>query len=118
MSSGVKLGQAAVDEFHLRYNERQYDAIYDSADPEYLKAVDRDTSRKYFEIIHEKLGPCSTYSNTGYKYEVTTSGTFIDLHYSGTCASGTIEEDFHLKEVGKKALIIHYKADSPSLTQK
>jgi hypothetical protein len=115
MSGGIKLGQAAVDQFHARYNEQQYDAIYDSADPEYLKAVDRDTSKKYFQAVHEKLGPCSTYNNTGFNYDVSTSGTFIDLQYSGTCASGTIEEEFRFKEVGGKAVLIHYTAKSPSL---
>jgi hypothetical protein len=115
MSGGIKLGQAAADQFHSRYNEQQYDAIYDSADPAYLKAVDRDTSKQYFQMVHEKLGPCSNYKNTGFNYDVSTTGTFIDLQYSGTCASGTIEEDFHWKEVGGKAVLIHYTAKSPAL---
>ncbi len=115
MSGGTKLGKAAVDEFHSRYNLEQFDAIYDASDPDFKGALDRETSRKFFERVRRKLGLCSNSSNTSVFYNVTTGGTFVDLRYSRACASGELEEEFHFKVVGKKALLVHYNAISPLL---
>ena len=115
MSAGVALGKTAVDEFHTRYNAAQYEAIYDAADPEWRNAMDRETSRKFFERVHRKLGSCSKTTNTGYVYNTTTGGTFVNLHYTATCSSGTLEEDFRIKLEGQKGLLIGYTANSPLL---
>ena len=115
MSAGVALGKTAVEDFHTRYNAAQYDAIYDTADPAWRSAMDRDISRKFFERVHRKLGSCSKTTNTGYVYNTTTGGTFVNLHYTATCSSGTLEEDFRIKVDGQKGLLIGYTANSPLL---
>jgi hypothetical protein len=115
MSQNVDLAKKAVDEFHTRFNAKQFDAIFDAADPEWKKNTDRDTSTKFFARVQRKMGGCTTSTNDGYNYNVTTGGTFVSIHYQTTCANGKLGEQFRWRVDGQKILLVAYNADSPLL---
>jgi hypothetical protein len=115
MSQGVDQAKKAVDEFHAIFNAKQFDAIFDAADPEWRKVMDRDTSDKFFARVQRKLGGCSASTNGGYNYNVTTSGTFVTIDYQTSCANGKLEEEFRWRVDGKKTLLLAYNANSPLL---
>jgi hypothetical protein len=115
MSQNVDLAKKAVDEFHTRFNAKQFDAIFDAADPGWQKAMDRDTSDKFFARVQRKMGGCTTSTNDGYNYNVTTGGTFVNIHYETTCANGKLAEQFKWRADGQKVLLQAYNADSPLL---
>jgi hypothetical protein len=115
MSQNVDLAKKAVDEFHTRFNAKQFDTIFDAADPEWQKAMDRDTSDKFFARVQRKMGGCTTSTNDGYNYNVTTGGTFVSIHYETTCANGKLAEQFKWRVNGQKVLLLAYNANSPLL---
>lgn len=115
MSQGVDQAKKAVDEFHKRFNAKQFDAIYDAADPGWQKVMDRDTSDKFFARVQRKLGDCTTSTNDGYNYNVTTGGTFVSIHYETTCANGKLAEQFRWRVDGQKTMLLAYNADNPLL---
>jgi hypothetical protein len=115
MSQNVDLAKKAVDEFHTRFNAKQFDAIFDAADPEWKTAMDRDTSAKFFARVQRKMGSCTTSTNDGYNYNVTTGGTFVSIHFETACANGKLGEQFRWRVDGQKVLLIAYNANSPLL---
>jgi hypothetical protein len=114
-SKGVDQAKKAVDEFHTRFNAKQFDAIFDAADPGWKKATDRDTSDKFFARVQRKLGACTTSTSGGYNYNVTTSGTFVTINYETTCANGKLAEEFRWRVDGDKVLLVAYNANNPLL---
>jgi hypothetical protein len=115
MSQGVDQAKKSADEFHARFNAKQFDTIYDAADPEWRKTTDRDTSTKFFSRVQRKMGVCTTSTSGGYNYNVTTSGTFVTIDYQTTCANGKLDEEFRWRVDGKKTLLLAYNANSPLL---
>ena len=115
MSRGVDQAKKAVDEFHTRFNAKPFDAIFDDADPEWRKSMDRDTSDKFFARVQRKMGGCSASTNGGYNYNVTTSGTFVTIDYQTSCANGKLEEQFRWRMDGKKTLLLAYNANNSLL---
>ena len=115
MSKGVDQAKKAVDEFHTRFNAKQFDAIFDAADPEWKKTTDRDTSDKFFGRVQRKMGTCTTSTSGGYNYNVTTSGTFVTIDYETICANGKLAEEFRWRVDGQRVLLLAYNANNPLL---
>jgi hypothetical protein len=115
MSKGVDQAKKAADEFHTRFNAKQFGAIFDAADPEWRKTTDRDTSDKFFARVQRKMGACTTSASGGYNYSVTTGGTFVTISYETTCANGKLAEEFRWRVLGDKVLLVSYNASNPLL---
>ncbi|HVP44396.1 MAG TPA: hypothetical protein VMS96_13265, partial [Terriglobales bacterium] len=56
LHKGMKLGEAAVQDFHSMLNASQYDRIYDQASEEFQQSGKKEELTAFFKAVHDKLG--------------------------------------------------------------
>lgn len=114
-ANNVALAKSAANEFHQRFNSNQDAPIYDAADPDLKKNLDRDTFQKMLERIRRKLGACTESNATSYFYNISTEGSFVELKYTTKCTNGSLDETFRWHMVNDRAELYAYNAQSPLL---
>ncbi len=110
-----RTASAAVEQFHRQIAAEQDDAIYDAADARWKQAIDRQTSHKFFSRLRRRMGNCFQATNSSYRINFTTSGTFVNLQYATKCDQGNLDENFSWHISDGKAYLVAYNANSPLL---
>ena len=106
----------AADTFHHLFDSGQYVAIYSSASEGFQKAGSRDQFIGYSSRINRKMGKCGELSVVTFaRYQTSTSGSFVIIKSSRTCANGNLDEQFVWQMIEGKATLVHYTANSPLL---
>ena len=100
--------------FHRRMDRGEYAAIYDAA----AKGFQASTTENlvgFFKRVNRKMGKCGEAPVAFGGYQATTSGTFVTVTSSRTCANGLLSEDFVWLMVGGRATLLRYNANNPLL---
>jgi hypothetical protein len=106
----------ATDTFHHLFDSGQYVAIYSSTTEGFQKNTSRDTFIGYSSRVNRKMGKCAELSVITFaRYQTSTSGSFVIIKSSRTCANGNLDEEFVWQMIEGKAMLFEYSANNPLL---
>jgi len=105
----------ATEVFHGMMDRGEYAAIYDTAARGFQASTSRENLVGFFKRVNRKMGKCGEGPVTFGGYQATTSGTFVTVTSSRTCANGTLSEEFVWLMVGGRATLLRYNANNPLL---
>jgi hypothetical protein len=115
MGSAKPAAEEQVMPFHDRYNARQFQAMYDSADPKLRASISRDDFVRFGDGLHRKLGRVTATVPAGWNVMAGTSGTDVTLTYQTTFEKAEATETFQFRVHGGKATLVGYNVNSPAL---
>jgi hypothetical protein len=105
----------ATEVFHRMMDQGEYAAIYDAAAKGFQASTTRENLIGFFRRVNRKMGKCGEAPVTFGGYQATTSGTFVTVKSSRTCANGSLSEEFVWLMVGGRATLLRYNANNPLL---
>lgn len=115
-SCSIKAGKdsagRAVVKFHKQLDAEQYHDIYMAGDEEFLKSATEDDLVAYLGAVHQKLGQVKSSSQSGFYFNVNTSGMWITLNYNTEFSGGMAYEQFVWHVQGDRARLYHYQINS------
>lgn len=118
LTKGKGAAESAVNRFHQQLNAEQYGEIYAQSDEKYRGAVKEADSNALFEAIHRKLGNIKIATQSNWRVNATTGGTFVSLGYNTEFTEGRGVEQFVFLVSGERATLINYNINSPLLITK
>ncbi len=118
LTNGKGIGEAAVAQFHSRYNAGRYHEIYMEADEEFRKSATEEEFITLLEAIKRKLGTVAHAGPAGWNVNVTTAGTLVSLGYNVEFSEGKGTEQFAFRVRGDKAFLYNYNVNSNLLITK
>jgi hypothetical protein len=107
---------AATNQVFAQVQAKQYDAIYDSASPEFQGSATKDVWDGFMQRIDRKMGTCKTPAKTmNWRSNATTNGFFVSQGYVAACANGQLELTVTTVLRGSQVKLVGYNAASPLL---
>lgn len=105
----------AVDEFHSRLANHEYERISADAMPEFRKSMGPERTSALFTRISTKLGAPVSSQFTRVQVNHMQSGTFVQAHCQTRFAGGFVEEQFTWRVDDERLRLVAYVARSPAL---
>jgi hypothetical protein len=118
LTKGKGAAESAVNRFHQQLNAEKYGEIYAQSDEKYRGAVKEADSNALFEAIHRKLGNVKNATQSNWRVNATTGGTFVSLVYDTEFTEGRGAEQFVFLVSGERATLLNYNINSPLLITK
>src|SRR2546430_10439956 len=84
----------SVNTFHQRFNAAQFAAIYNAATPAFKKSAPQAQFMQFIQAVRRKLGAFKSATQSGWRTNATTSGTFVELTYNSQFEQGSAVETF------------------------
>lgn len=114
-STSKTLAEKAVETFHQKYNDKKDAEIYSLAAPEFRSATNKADYDIFIQTVHSKMGVYKSSIESSYRTSVTTSGTFVTLHYKSKFEYSEGTEDFTFIISDGIAKLQRYDVNSPLL---
>ena len=115
----MKTAENAVQQFHSRYNARQYHDMYMDADQMFRESGSEASLAELLDAIHRKLGNVegATQNDREANWNSST-GTRVALSYRVKFSQGEGTEEFLWQAKGKAAKLLAYNINSLDLIRK
>lgn len=118
LTKGKGIAEAAVTQFHNRYNAGQFHEIYTETDEGFKKATSEVDLVALLEALRRKLGAVTQSKQGGWGVKATATGTMVTLGYDVDFSEGKGTEQFVFHVSGAKAMLFNYHVNSPLLITK
>lgn len=118
LTKGKGIGEAAVTQFHNRYNAGQFHDIYSQTDEGFRKSTSEADLTALLEALRRKLGTVNQSKQAGWGVNATPMGTMVTLNYEVEFNEGKGTEQFVFRVTGDKAMLYNYHVNSPLLITK
>jgi hypothetical protein len=118
LTKGRGIAEAAVTQFHSRYNAGQFHEIYVDTDEGFRKVTSEADLVALLEALRRKLGTVNQSNQGGWRVNATTTGTMVSLGYNVDFSEGKGTEEFVFHVSGDKAMLFNYHVNSPLLITK
>jgi hypothetical protein len=118
LTKGKGIAEAAVTQFHSRYNAGQFHEIYVETDEGFKKTTSEADLVTMLEALHRKLGTVNQSNQGGWGVNATTTGTMVTLGYDVDFSEGKGTEQFVFHVSGDKAMLYNYHVNSALLITK
>jgi hypothetical protein len=118
LTKGKGIAEAAVVQFHDRYNAGQFHEIYAETDEEFKKSASESDFIAMLEALRRKLGTVTKTNPAGWGVNATPMGTIATLGYEVDFSEGKGTEQFVFHISGDKAMLYRYNINSPLLITK
>ena len=115
LSTAKPTAEKAVETFHQEYNDKKNAEIYSSADAAFRSAAKEAEYNNFIQTVRSKMGVYKSSTESGYRTNATTSGTFVTLHYKSQFEHSEGTEDFTFVISGGTAKLQRYDVNSPLL---
>jgi hypothetical protein len=115
MYHNYRLSAAAVDLFHERLDQADYETIYGEATEEFRKAGTREDELKFFATLHEKMGTSGKTSCKGFHVNWQNGRATVSEVFDAQFALGQAEEGFTWVIDQDQVRLQAYRVDSPNL---
>jgi len=117
--SPVDIGAAtgAGKRFHDQFNQQNYAAIYQEADPKFREAVQQDALTKLLTKVHDKLGNVTDTTRTGFNVNYNVGGTTVTMTYSTKFQLGDGQEEFVWLKSNHELRLLRYNVRPPALDE-
>lgn len=110
-----RLSAAAIEQFHDRLNQGDFEAIYDEATDDFRRAGTRADEIKLFDMVHHKMGISGKMSAQGFHINWRNGRLFVDQVYETQFALGQAQESFVWEIVQDQPRMQSYRIHSPNL---
>jgi hypothetical protein len=116
-SAPADIGSAsfAGKKFHDHYDQQNFSAIYNEADPKFRAAVKQDALNSLLARVHDKLGNVTDTTRTGFNVNYNFGGSTITITYSTKFQSGEGQERFIWLKSGDDLRLLNYNIKSAAL---
>jgi hypothetical protein len=115
LTKGKEVATKAVDTFHQQLNDSKFTEIYSAATPAFKTSAKEADFMKFIQAVHRKLGAYKTGTQSGWRTNATTSGTFVVLTYNSDFEQGSAVETFTFVVSGESATLQGYNVNSQAL---
>lgn len=112
MSDDYAAAEIEVPGFHVMFNDRKFDEIYEAAGMDLKEAVSKKDFTAFLAGAHGKLGVTMSSKLLNKSVNYHTSGTFVTLVYSTQYEKGEATEQFKYKLDGEQASLYGYHVNS------
>jgi hypothetical protein len=110
-----RLSTAAVDQFHQRLNQGDFESIYGDATDDFRRAATRADEIKFFEMVHQKMGISEKMSTQGFHINWQNGHKFVNQVYDTQFVLGQAQESFVWNIAQDQAHLQSYRVTSPNL---
>ena len=111
----VQKAEGEVAAFHRKMEVGAFDAIWEEATPEFRAATGKEDLGQLLKVVHEKLGKAKKSEQVGWKTNVTTEGSFVEVQMKTEFEKGTAEESFIFSNDDKGLHLQGYNIQSNAL---
>jgi hypothetical protein len=115
MKQGKSAADAAVVDFHQKFNSQQMNAILDSASPRFFQVTPKATMANILTAVHNKLGNNVSSTTQTVNTQIFNGVTTVTLVQDTTFQKGKGTETFNFQIDGGKACLLGYNINSPDL---
>ena|SRR5579872_6987141 len=110
-----RLSNAAVEQFHRRLNQSDFETIYGDATDEFRRAGSRENELKFFEMVHQKMGSSGKKSFKGFHVNWQNGRLTVNDVFDTQFTQGQAQEGFIWVIDQDQARLQTYRIDSPNL---
>jgi hypothetical protein len=111
----IGIASGAGKKFHDRYNQQDFAAIYNEADPKFRTAVTQDVLNKLLARAHDRLGNVTDTTRTGLNVNYNFGGSTVTMTYSTKFQLGEAQEQFVWLKSGDGLRLLNYNIQSAVL---
>ena len=115
MVNGKDIADKQIPGFHQLFNERRFQDIVTSSDPDMIKASPEATIIELFEAIHRKLGTVTESTNMSWNVNTFNLETRVVLVQNTSFERGSGTETFTYRITDGKARLLGYFINSNDL---
>ncbi len=112
---GKEDADRAVSEFHDRFNQGQFDAIWEASGDELKRATPQRDFTALLAAVRRKLGDVTGSTGKGWNIRSLNLTTYVALQHETTFATGKAVESFQFVVRDGRATLIGYNVSSPDL---
>jgi len=112
MSTGARLSDDAVRQFHSQLDSGAYDSIVGESDEAFQNSDSHEELLKFLAGVHSKLGASRGFTRTNILVDANNNGTFIRVSYTSTFGQGSAVEVFTWRKVGSGLKLVNYHVES------
>ena len=105
----------AVADFRVQFHEKDFNGIYDRADPEFRKGTSKADWALLMNAVSARLGQIRSASDPAWHVNVGTGGTLVRLDYESEFYRGKANETFVWRLKGSEARLVGYHVNSLAL---
>ncbi len=114
-TQGKEDADRAVSEFHERFNQGQFDAIWEASGDELKRASSRQDFTALLSAVRRKLGDVTASTGRGWNIRSSNLTTYVTLQWETTFATGKAVESFRFVVKDGRATLIGYDISSNDL---
>jgi hypothetical protein len=107
--------EAGVAQFRQMMEAGRYHDIYVNAADEFRRSASEEDGTRFLRTIHDRLGAVRSASSTGWRVNLTSGGSTVNLTYDTQFALAAGNEDFVFLIGGANARLAGYHVRSPAL---
>ena len=111
-SRGLDATDKAVDQFHDRFNEKEFEKIFDQASNEFKQAYDKKKSLKHFKKIYDYLGKVERTKRGGWAVDIQPFGLEVTANFETAFERGSGKEKFVFLVGDEKVELMIYEFSS------
>lgn len=117
--SPMEIGAAtgAGKRFHEEFNQQNYAAIYQEADPKFREAVQQEVLVKLLTKVHDKLGNVTDATRTGFNVNFNVAGSTMTVTYATKFQQGEGQEQFVWLKSSDGVRLVRYDIRSAALDE-
>lgn len=109
---------AAIAQFHERYNTGKIETIWDGAHAKFQGAAEKETFVAYMQSVQAKLGKVTATANVDRRMQTANQTTTVFLSQGTVFERGKGIETFTIQMDGERAILVAYNIQSKVLAAK
>lgn len=114
-SRGLSAGDKAVAEFHKKFNNKEFDEIYDQSGVEFKGVQDKQKVVETWERIRETLGKVEDTSRGGWTVSKNSMGLIATVNFETTYQKGIGKERFVFFVIDDEVKLTEYEFSSENI---
>ncbi|MDB6074762.1 MAG: hypothetical protein JWO89_2402 [Verrucomicrobiaceae bacterium] len=118
MTAGKSLAQAAILDFHAKFNDSKFKEIYAASSPDMKKASSEADFVKFVETVHRKLGKHTKATDAGWKVNSFNFKTSAIISQNSEFEQGKGVETFTYLISGNSCTLQGYHINSQDMMMK
>ena len=118
VSQSTEKAEAAVNEFHQRWNSGQFREMFDNAHMDFRRAQPFEVVANQMEALKRNYGAFQSAKKRSWGFSSNNGNTDVRLTYDSSFEQGNAVEEFVFRRTGDRALLLSYDIARPEVAAK